>query len=288
MKTLQDVLGELQDMRVLSQSIAAELERSAVEEAHRLRDIALQGGAIETESPPPHPGLLALLRAQRERRDHQFVALSGGWLSGAAGPFFERVERLARSLAAPSEPAKGRRRFLLSEVPERAKRRPPAIVRQAFLSGKKIHELVESVQSGERTRYSRIAVSEGARVEERISKEMFERFWSLACFRLERARYRIQENGRTFWIDDARDSRVVVAETEDRPDLVLPEWLDSAVRKEVTGSRKYDWESLARNSDSPRAAGTEPTIETRRDRRSNGRSDDEELSPAVSVADRRE
>jgi len=288
MKTLQDVLGELQDMRVLSQSIAAELERAAVEEARRLRDIALQGGGIDTESPPPHPGLLALLRAQRERRDRQFAALSRGWLSGVADAFFERVERLARSLASMSEPAKGRRRFLLSEVPARAKRRPPAIVRQAFLPGKRIHELVESLQSGERIRYSRIAVSDGSRAEERISKETFERFWSLASFRLERSRYRVQENGRTFWIDDARDLSVVVAETEDGPDFVLPEWLDSVVSKEVTGSRKYEWESLARGSDSSPAGGTGPAKQKPHGRSSNGPSGDEEPGPAASVAERRE
>ena len=267
MKTLQDVLGELQDMRVLSHSIAAELESAAVEEAHRLRDLALQGGAIDTQSPPPHPGLLALLRAQRERRDRQFVALSRGWLSGAADPFFERVERLARSLAAVPDPGKGRRRFLLSEVPARAKRRPATIVRQAFLPGKKIHELVESVQSGERIRYSRIAVSDGSRAEERVSRETFERFWSLASFRLERARYRLQVNGRTFWIDDVRDGSVVLAETEDVPELVLPEWLDSVVRREITGLRKYEWESLARRSASSPAGGTEPSKQIRRDRR---------------------
>jgi len=248
MKSLQDVLGELQDMRVLSQSIAAELERAAVQEAHRLRDLALREGAIEAQGAPAHPGLLALLRAQRERRDRQYLALSRRWLSGASDPFFERVQRLALSLAALSEPPKPRRRFLLSEVPERAKRRAPSIARQAFLPGRKIHESVESIQSGERIRYSRITVSEGSRAEERITGETFERFWSLASFRLERARYRVRENGRTFWIDEARDTSVVLAETEDAPELVLPEWLESVVRREVTGSPKYDWERLARGS----------------------------------------
>ena len=252
MKSLQDVLGELQDMRVLSQSIAAELERAAVEEAHRLRDLALKEGAIEAQGPPPQGDLLALLRAQRERRDRQYLALSRSWLSGASDPFFERVQRLARSLASLSEPPKPRRRFLLSEVPERAKRRAPTIVRQAFLAGRKIHESVESIQSGERIRRSRIAVSEGSRAEERVTGETFERFWSLAPHRLERARYRVRENGRTFWIDEVRDKSIVLAETDDGPELALPEWLESVVRREVTGSRRYDWESLARRGPAAR------------------------------------
>jgi CHAD domain-containing protein len=250
MKTLQDVLGELQDTRVLSQSIAAELERAAVEEAHRLRDLALQNVAIEAQGAAPHQGLLALLRAQRARRDRQYLALSRSWFSGAGDPFFERVQRLTRSLASASDREGSRRRFLLSEVPERAKRRTPSIVRQAFLPGKKIRESVESTQSGERTRYSRVAAWEGSRTEERITGETFETFWSLAPYRLERKRYRVRENGRTLWIDETRDGSLVLAETEDAPGLALPEWLESSVRREITGSPRYEWERLARAMDS--------------------------------------
>jgi CYTH domain-containing protein len=206
----------------------------------------LTEGAIEAVSAPPHPGLLALLRAQRERRDRRYLALSRSWLAEAGSAFFQRMERFARSLSALSEPPKPRRRFVLSSVPERAKRKGPSVIRQAFLPGRRIRELVESVQSGERTRYSRVAVWDRSRSEEKISSEDFARFWSLSPHRLERARYRVRENGRTFWIDEVRDPSLVLAETEDPPDLALPEWLDSVVRREVTGSRRFDWETLAR------------------------------------------
>ena len=266
MKTLQDILGELQDMRVLTQSIEAELERSAVEEAHRLRDLALTEGSIEAQGgAPPHRGLLALLRAQRERRDRQYLALSESWLSGAADPFFDRAERLARSLAANDQPPKPRRVFLLSEVPERAKRKAPSIVRQAFLPGRRILESVESIRTGERIRFSRVVLSEGSRAEERITGETFEWFWSFAPYRLERARYRVRENGRTYWIDEARDGSVVLAEIEDEPELALPEWLQSVVRRDVTGSPKYDWQRLARLSGStkkPRSRRAAPSSES--------------------------
>ncbi len=163
MKSLQNILGELQDMRVLSSSIAAELERAAIEEAHRLRDLALHQGTIDAPTAPAHGGLLALLRAQRGRRDRQFVALSKAWLSGAAEPFFQRAQKLARSLEALSAPPKARRRFLLAEVPARVKRRTPSIVRQAFLPGREIHELAESVHTGKRARFTRVAEANGAR-----------------------------------------------------------------------------------------------------------------------------
>jgi CYTH domain-containing protein len=80
------------------------------------------------------------------------------------------------------------------------------------------------------------------------SPRAFERFWSLAPYRLERARYQVREKGRTFWIDEARDGSVVLAETEDATELALPEWLASVTKREVTGSRRYDWETLARES----------------------------------------
>jgi hypothetical protein len=247
MKSLQDVLGELQDMRVMSSSIAAELERAAIEEAQRLGELALREGTIDVSAAPPHGGLLALLRAQRERRDRQFSVLSRRWLSGRGEPFFERVQKLARELEAISEPPKARRRFLLAVVPGKAKRRPVSIVRQAFFPGKKIQERAESIQTGERARFSRIAESNGARAEERISKETFERFWTLAPFRVERHRYRVRENGRTFWIDEVRDKGVVLAEVDDEEGLELPGWLDDLVKQEVTGVSKYEAETLARS-----------------------------------------
>jgi CHAD domain-containing protein len=246
MKSLQDILGELQDMRVMSASIGAELERAAVEEAQRLGELALREGTIGTPPAPPHAGLLALLRAQRERRDKQYSALSKKWLSRAGEPFFEKALKLARSLEALSETPKPRRRFLLREVPQRAKRGRPSIVRQAFLPGRRIHEHVEAIQNGARARFSRVTESKGARTEEKISRDTFERFWSLAPFRLERARYRVRADGRTFWIDDVRGSDVVLAEIEDGAERELPDWLDSVIHREVSGASRYEAEALAR------------------------------------------
>jgi CHAD domain-containing protein/CYTH domain-containing protein len=246
MKTLQDALGELQDARVLSQKIGSELERSAVEEAQRLRDLALQDADLPIRSAPADPGLLALLRAQRDRRDRQYLSLSRSWLSGNASLFFDRVLAFARALEATSHPPKPPRRFLLVEVPERAKRRTPTLVRQAFLPGRKIHELVEAVGSGERARCSRVTSAEDSRFEERISSETFDRFWSLSPMRLERARYQVRENGRTYSIDEVRsEEALVLAEIAGDPDEPLPEWLESAVKREVTGQRRYEWEALA-------------------------------------------
>jgi CYTH domain-containing protein len=89
-------------------------------------------------------------------------------------------------------------------------------------------------------------LAEDCRIEERISGETFDRFWSLAPIRLERARYRVRENGRTYSIDEVRsDDGLVLAEIAGEPDEPLPEWLESAVKREVTGERRYEWEAVA-------------------------------------------
>jgi CHAD domain-containing protein len=240
MKPLQDVLGELQDTRVLSESIATEIERDAVEQAHRLRELALREDAGLPSGPPADPGFLALLREQRERRDRLYASLSASWLSARNARFIARVKALARRLRRTP----GRRLFLLREVPEKARRLPPWVVRQAILPGKRIRERVESIQSGDRTRFVRVAISNGTRTEERISQETFERFRSLSSRRLESARYRLRERGRTLWIHES--GGLVLAETEGP----LPEWLEPYVTREVTGSRRFEPEALAHRASS--------------------------------------
>ena len=51
MKKLQDCLGELQDTRVLTESLSHELEQSAIENARRLREMALREETLPDEPP---------------------------------------------------------------------------------------------------------------------------------------------------------------------------------------------------------------------------------------------
>jgi CYTH domain-containing protein len=119
-------------------------------------------------------------------------------------------------------------------------------VRQAFLRGREIHELAESVHTGKRARFTRFAEANGARAEEKITEDTFQRFWSIAPFRIEKTRYQVRENGRTFWIDQVRGASLVLAETDDEEETALPDWLDSLVKRDVTGVSKYEAEALAR------------------------------------------
>lgn len=252
MKALQDLLGDLQDARVLAQTISDELERAAVEEARRLRDLAFQQGAIpEDGHNTAHPGLLALLRAQRERRDRVYQELSRGWLPPASEPFFQELRGLARRLEASSERPKTRRRFLLASVPDEARRgRSPRVVRQGFLPGRRIHEQVLSIRTGARNRYLRVSSIDGrSRAEETISRDLFESLWSVADHRrLERVGYEVREKGVVWWIDEIPERNLVLAEVASDGDgeVSAPDWMKPLLVREVTGMRKYEWESLAR------------------------------------------
>ncbi len=261
MKTLQDLLGDLQDARVLAQTISDELERAAIEEAHRLRDLAFRESAVsndgdayeqdhehERDHEPSHPGLLALLRAQRERRHRVYEKLSREWLPPSSESFFQELSGLARRLAASSQRPKPRRRYLLSKVPDEARRRAPRFVRQSFLPGRRIHEQVLSIRTGRRSRFVRITSIDGrSRVEEPISHELFETLWAATRDRLERVRFEVRDNGGVHWsIDELPERNLVLAEVASEGDEAPPDWMKPFVLREVTGLRKYQWESLAR------------------------------------------
>ncbi|MGH9322452.1 MAG: hypothetical protein ACRD21_09625, partial [Vicinamibacteria bacterium] len=189
--------------------------------------------------------LLALLREVRERRDRRYGELTQGWLSSTREAFFQQVLVLASELSAPFGPSKPMRRFLLSSIPKEARGRA-AFVRQGFLPGKRIREQIRSVRSGARTRYVREIATSRSPVEETLGRESFEALWPVVPIRLERARYEVRDRDRTFWIDEIEDPKLVLVETEEGSDLVLPEWLKEVLVREVTGSRAYEWEALAR------------------------------------------
>ncbi len=103
LKGLQDLLGELHDAHVL----AAELEQAASAAAAE-RAAALLRAALDEDPEAlrrargrsPQPGLLALGRANRARRDALFTRLAEDWLNGRAVSFFSEVGALAGALEA--------------------------------------------------------------------------------------------------------------------------------------------------------------------------------------------
>jgi CHAD domain-containing protein len=253
MKALQDLLGELQDSRVLAKTISDELERGAIEEARRLRDLAFEGGAIPDVQGKVHPDLLALLRSQRERRDRVFEQLSRDWIPPASAPFFQETARLARRLSSARAP-RHHRRYQLSSVPDEARRRTPRFIRQSFLPGRRIREQVLSIRTGGRSKYVRTSSIEGRpRTEEPISRELYEALASAAPHRVERIHYEVRRDGSRWEIDEVPDRGLVLAEVASDGEVALPEWIAPLLVREVTGVRRFDWESLARTRVKTRA-----------------------------------
>jgi CHAD domain-containing protein/CYTH domain-containing protein len=253
MKSLQDHLGELQDTRVLTAAISKELETSAIEAAHRLRDLALQSAETRDHErlDSAEPGLLALLRAQRERRDRRYAELERAWLSEkASSPFFRGIEDLAERLTGDEERPARARLFLLSSLPKEGHRGTPRVVQWGLLPGRRVRERVQSVRSGRRIRFSRVVEVEGAPpIEEPLSRTEFEKLWPLTVEkRFERVRYAFRDGDRRWNIDVLPDRNLILAEGETEEGAGLPQWLAPLVVREVTGMKKYEPEALARGA----------------------------------------
>jgi CHAD domain-containing protein len=109
LKSFQDLLGELHDAHVLESGLAGAVEAAATERARRLLDLARQEIPDEAllraaRRRSLEPGLLALARQNRERRDRLFAELETDWLGGKADGFLGQVEALAGEM----EPKKAR------------------------------------------------------------------------------------------------------------------------------------------------------------------------------------
>lgn len=101
LKGLQDLLGELHDAHVLETELAEAVETAAAERARRLFALALQEIPDEAllraeRRRTREPGLLALVRRNRDRRDKLFAQIQAGWLDGRAEELLHQVEALAR------------------------------------------------------------------------------------------------------------------------------------------------------------------------------------------------
>jgi CHAD domain-containing protein len=98
MKALQELLGQLHDTAVLSAELPAALEEAAARRARQAYERALKEGRARRAPADPHPGLLAIGRLLRERRDALHGELAAGWLEGRARPFLDDVASLVSEL----------------------------------------------------------------------------------------------------------------------------------------------------------------------------------------------
>lgn len=101
LKRLQDVLGELHDAHVLGGELGSFLVEVSAERARRVHEAVLSPDASslrEQLRESPRPGLLALVRLVRERRDALFSDLVREWRDGGLAALAEQVRALADAL----------------------------------------------------------------------------------------------------------------------------------------------------------------------------------------------
>jgi CHAD domain-containing protein len=106
LRELQDLLGDLCDTRVLATEVETAVTAVGATRARRLFDLALADvDAAERRKAArannERPGLLAVARRLRARRDALFTRLQAPWLRTAGAAFLRDVESAARVLAQP-------------------------------------------------------------------------------------------------------------------------------------------------------------------------------------------
>jgi len=259
MKSLQDCLGDLQDTRVLTELVSDELESSALEAARKLRDLALREAELPEAYPPQNPGLLALLREQRTRRDRRFADLTTEWTGDAGRAYFARIDRFLERLRVWPDGELPKRRFLLAGVPAELRRQKGELVREGWLPGRLIRESVRATRQGRRVRYERVVHYDDTRDTngrrprgEPISRAVFDGLWALTeGRRLEYRRFELVAEERTWTILSIPEKTLVLASVEGGVDAAIPELIQSELTREVTGVKKYEWEALARSRPRP-------------------------------------
>jgi len=258
LKGLQDVLGEMHDLEILTQTLETGAERMALARTHALLDAIHQGDEAALSAARRRSlerGLLAITILVRDRHRKLFGELEAAWLAERGAKFFETIEVGARALCeVRREPLEIERKFLLSGLPEIAREAPSRRIEQGWMAGETIRERLRRVSdvSGERF-YRTIKLGTGltrAEYEESITREMFEPLWPLTkgC-RVEKRRIQLRDGEWNWEIDVFEGRDLVTAEVElPSPDAVLPipEWLAPCLVREVTGDPAYSNLNLAR------------------------------------------
>jgi CHAD domain-containing protein len=128
LKELQELLGALHDVAVLSGELRQALELAATERARDLHLLALSPEPEGDETRrrlrrDPRPGLLAVARLVRDDRDELFTRLSRDWLTGGGERFVSACQALARRLESISSAPASPRLTVVEPTPPRAQAR---------------------------------------------------------------------------------------------------------------------------------------------------------------------
>jgi CHAD domain-containing protein/CYTH domain-containing protein len=264
LKRLQDVLGELHDAHVLAGTLRELLTDAAAERARQLHAAVLEHGAsrgAKWDAPRanPLPGLRALVRLVRDRRDALFAQLDREWRAGGMNALAAEV----RTLAAALETRAGgkiehERRFLLAALPPKVADHGVEIV-LGWLPGSRVRERVRRVRGPDGERYwralERSASAMRFETEEETTQSFFDALWPLTDDRrVAKRRHSVHEGSLVWEIDAFVDRDLVVAGVAlpvGATDVSLPDWLRPFVLRDVTDDPAYLDENLSATPGAP-------------------------------------
>lgn len=266
LRGLQELLGNLNDLAVRTDSVRLALEDTAKERARQLADDAVRSEAAQRRSsagnlsaPEATPsetlrydlaqeGLLTLLRQVLGDKQKCLSRLEQEWLNGALlSNLVGQLRELAQALANASAPREIERKYLLSALPPHVKTVTPSRLAQGYLPGEALIERVRKIQNADGERYVRtVKLGRGVsriEVEEACGRDVFQKLWSLTVGRrVEKQRYALPEGDRVWEIDEFTDRVLVLAEIElaSADEVVtFPSWLAPYVVRDVTDESIY-------------------------------------------------
>lgn len=267
LKKLQQALGDLHDVHIFANELAAATEEAASARARRVSEVVMTdegGGESENDrirrarSRDPGPGLLRLARLLHDRGMQAYAEVEREWLNDAAVDFFDSVQQFARSLA--SHRARGteiERKFLLTRLPAVVAEAPSVEIEQGHLPGETVIERIRRVRyaDGGDKWFRTIKSGNGVKrveLEEEADATFGRAMWRLTTNRLRKRRYSIRQADDFTWeIDDFLDRNLVLAEIElPTADTTfdIPAWLTEVLDREVTDDPEYSNARLARSA----------------------------------------
>ena len=238
---LQDHLGGIQDARIQAERLVTLLETCQAEE-----------GTTEIRS------RLQAMEARARKRVLARPILPRGWRGAGLTRFLLDVQSLAARLGEVSEPSAPlaqeddlpveiERKYLLTGLPPYPRNTRRFLIDQGWIPGEQLQERLRRVRGGGSIRYFRtVKLGRGIRrveVEEETTPEIFRRLWGLTVGRrVRKRRFILEEEGRTWEVDQFLDRELVLAEIElpsaETP-VTLPPWLEPLVVREVTGEDPF-------------------------------------------------
>jgi CHAD domain-containing protein/CYTH domain-containing protein len=236
LKGLQDLLGDLRDAQLLADEV----------------------DHLQTPARGSHEDAMAGLKTLKawliSEQEELFGRLRERWLGDRSAAFFAAVDAVRRSLVVTgTAEVEIERKYLLSGLPPALSERPFREIEQGYIRGERLQERVRRVRKDGSEWYVRtVKVGQGIRrieLQDDTDRETFEVLWPLTDGRrVLKRRYRVQQDGLTWEVDEFTDRDLVLAEVELPSEDVnpkLPDWLAPYVVREVTGESEYVNANLA-------------------------------------------